>query len=568
MRFARVLLDALVEVLVVPIREGHPRLRDWPRGIGPIMALASVAYLICLALVIFAPLVVRHDSLVVIDGPELIGRATITLVSWLTTLTMALGLTAVLHIQPLLRVIALMLLLTPLLPLLASQGQGWLAGAAILALIVFFVFRARGRFAAWEFPVIWLLVCIGLLGPLRIEVNLGYDQRTMSMQLVLMSMQALAVPALMMAGYAASQITVSLSQWVGFRFTETLSRPLSLGLASVLAAAHLGDALWRTLNAQAGWSAGSWLGSVLVLLIAVGVVLVLRAGLPLRGRRRTEPAHPDELADSWRRPAYLMALVMLGPILLGNLAAVGGAIVGLLSGSTPDWLATLTTSSLFVVLARFGQAIFAAVLGWRRARVGDAVAPVVLGAYSAVMALSATAILTGARWLTWEAELVGALLVIAAVVLALRSGGQAGLVHLLVVGLLVWLYRFRELISEPSAVFVTASASALLLLSLGWRVLTDGTLARGDSSQFPAPARVLTYATMSLLAVLTLAVSAQLRVQGSALDQTAMIAFGDRTLGGALYLAAGLASLLGLAQAGGRRRSDVALASPAGPRFG
>lgn len=125
----------------------------------------------------------------------------------------------------------------------------------------------------------------------------------------------------------------------------------------------------------------------------------------------------------------------------------------------------------------------------------------------------------------------------------------------LVVALVVWLYRFRELLSEPTAIIAAAAAGNLLLLSLLWRVLTDGELARGDSAEFPRASRVLVYAAMSLLAVASLAVSAQLRVQGSALDQTPLVRLGDRTLGGALYLAAMLAALLSMSNA--RLRSRI-----------
>ena len=260
-----------------------------------------------------------------------------------------------------------------------------------------------------------------------------------------------------------------------------------------------------------------------------------------------DPAEPDELINAWHEDAYLLAMLMLAPMLLAGVSSVSGAMVAFLTGSTPDWLATVSTNNASVAIGRLLQAGFAGVLAWRRARSGDRVAPMVLGAYATIMTLSAAAVGTGWRWLTWEPEPVGVLLLVGLLgALVTRGNRPAGLQHGLVLVLLVSLYRFREVLSEPGTVFATASATGVLLISLLWRVLTDGELARGDSRQFPHASRILVYATMSLLAVVSLAISAQVRVEGSALDQTSMMAYGDRTLGGALFFAAGLAALAAL----------------------
>lgn len=548
MRLLRVLGEALVEVFVTPIRDGHPRPGQWPRGIGPTMLVATVGYLVATGMAVAAPLILRHDSLVVIEGSEVIGAATLTAITWLISVTLAIGLTAVLHIQPVVRVIALILLVTPLLPLMTAPERGWAAAVGVLGIVVFFVIRAQGRFTAWEFPTLWLLVCLALLVPLGWETNLGFDQRTMMVQLVLLMMMSLAVPALLMAGYAASQISVSLAQWLGFRSTEVLSRPVLKALVTILGFGYLGLAGWQTIHGALGWGGPSWIGSVLVVLACAGVVVTLRLGLPTPHRNLDHPADPDSLAGAWRRPAYLLALLMLGPMLLSDLTAVGGAMVGMITGSTPDWLATFSSSSTSVVIVRLAQTGLALLIGWRSARRGDAISPVVLGSYAAAMFLSSLSIATGWRWLSWESGTVGALLVVAMLALMAASNGAYGLHHGLVICLLVWIYPVRELLSEPSAIFVTASAGILLLVGLVWRVLTDGELTRGDSPQFPRASRVLVYASMSLLAVLALAVTLQTRVVDSPLDQTMMVGFGDRTLGGALYLAAGLASLSAIAE--------------------
>lgn len=546
MRLLQVLLDGLVEVIVAPIRAGRLRPSSWPAGLAPIMVLVGFGYLLALILVLGAPLLIRHTELIVIEGAEIISEPVLTLMTWLVSLTLAIGLTAVLHLHWAVRLVGLILQLAPLLLLVAMPDLGWLALLSVAGIVLFFLIRIRGRFAAWEFPVLWLLVSVGLLGPLRSVQHFGYDHRTMLVQLVLVVMISLGTPALLMAGTTASQIAVSLSQWTGFRVTEVLGRGVLAGITGVLIMVNLVIAGWRTLTGNLGWLATNWFGSVLLIGAAIVVILILRVPLPTRRRGRLAPAEPDELMDAWRRPAYFLSLLMLGPMLVTGIASFAGAFLGAFTGSSPDWLANLAANPWFVAALRLVQAGVAVVLGWRRSVAGDEVTPLVLGSYAALMTLSAASIVTGWPWLVWEPEPVGALLLVVVGVVLIVTRGVTGLHHGLVVALVVSLYRFREVLSEPATLF--AISAPVLLVSLLWRVLTDGELARGDSARFPRPARVLVYAALSLLGVLTLAISAQVRLQGSVLDQTPMIALGDRTLGGALYLAALLAALLAMVQ--------------------
>ena len=137
--------------------------------------------------------------------------------------------------------------------------------------------------------------------------------------------------------------------------------------------------------------------------------------------------------------------------------------------------------------------------------------------------------------------------------------GDAGVHQALILALLVTLFRFREPLSEPGMIFGAVSASAVLLISLLWRVMTDGDLMAGDSKALPQSSRVLAFATMTLLAVLILAVTAQMRIETTAIDQSGMVGLGDMTLGGALFMAAGIASLVALWT---YRRGDALTAGP------
>lgn len=549
MKWLEVLRDAVVEVLVVPVREGTLRPGTWPVGLGPVMALAGAGYLTAMVLVLGAGVIRRLDRPIIIDGSQVIGAATMTLLIWLVGLTLALGLTAALHVHVMARLAALTMLLMPLVPLLLAPQRGWMALVGAAGIVIVFLIRSRRRFAAWEFPVIWVLVCIGLLGPLRWEVNYGYDQRTHIVLLVLTFMNSLAIPGLMVVGYTASQVSVSLGQWVGTSFAEVLSRRAVSGLMWLLVVVNVGYAAISTIRGRPDWAPANWVGSLALVVVATVIIMVLRRAVPDLDRNPNDPGEPGVLDEGWVPLAFLMAAIVLAPMLLGALTVVARGMTTLITGSSPGWMTDVANHPLSVALLRFAQAVLACIIGWRRARGGDQASPMVLGAYAAIMVLAAVSIPTAWAWLAWEAEQVGLILLIVLVIITFTRGGTSGYGHGLVLGFVVSLYRFREVLSDPMAVFAMVSAFAVLLLSLLWRVLTDAELTHGDSKTVPRPSRVLTYATLCLLSAITLAVGAQLRIVGSPLDQTLMIVFGDRTLGGALFVAAGLASLLAMRRA-------------------
>ena len=147
---ARVVVDALDKIFVDPIRSGRPRPKDWQPGLAPVMALAAAGYLIGVVLVLGAPWLRSADRPVVIERAEVIGSASMTVLLWLVTLTLAVGLTAALHVHPLLKLIGIIVFLLPLTPQLAL-GTGSLAVvASVGGTIIFFLIRRRGSFAGWE----------------------------------------------------------------------------------------------------------------------------------------------------------------------------------------------------------------------------------------------------------------------------------------------------------------------------------------------------------------------------------------------------------------------------------
>ncbi|WIY81443.1 hypothetical protein [Propionimicrobium sp. PCR01-08-3] len=574
------LVDALNKVFLAPIRSGRPRPSQWPAGLSPVMAVVGIGYLFGVVLVLGAPWLRAADRPVVIEGSQVLGSASMTVLLWLVSLTLALGLTAALHVHPLLKIVSLAVFLLPLTPQLALGGSLPVLGS-MLGIVVFFLIRWRGRFVAWEFPVIWILVSIGVLRPLAVSGNYGYDMRTATLLLVLAFINSLAVPALMMTGYAAAQVGVSISQWMGLRLDQVLPVQATKLLAGLLAVGNVGYAMWSTYQGKLGWEAENWVGSLLLVTLTVGIVAGLLSRRPAirtpdagprpapaassTTPRSHDPAAPDAIADSWVPQAFGLASATLAFMVLTAIAAIAGGLVDVFLGHQPDWLANLGSSNLLLFVVRFSQAGIALWWGWRRAGRGDRVTPVVLGAFGAIMIISSLSILTSSTWLAWEVEPVGILLLLAGVIAWFTFRSDAGAHYALIIALLATLFRFREPLSEPGMVFGVVSASAVLLISLIWRVLTDGDLMAGDSRALPGASRVMAFGTMALLAVLTLSVTAQMRVQTPAIDQSAMVGLGDATLGGALFLAAGVSTLTALwsaRQADAHHRAAPALFNP------
>ena len=106
-------------------------------------------------------------------------------------------------------------------------------------------------------------------------------------------MNSLAVPALMMTGYAAAQVGISFSQWMGLRLSQLMPRYLSLVAISVLGLGNLGYAIWSTHQRRLGWELENWMGSVLLVALAAGIIAVLWSGLPDRGTSPRDPADRD-----------------------------------------------------------------------------------------------------------------------------------------------------------------------------------------------------------------------------------------------------------------------------------
>ena len=546
-RHFKLLFDTLIEIFVIPIREAAPKPRTWPAGLGMVMILITTGYLIGIFLVMAAPVLLDVQEPMILNGTSVITRATMTIVTWLASIILAAGLTAALHVHIGLRIVGLVFLLSPLTPLLALRPVACLLGIA--GILLFFLIRARGRFSPWEFPVLWLLVGTALLLPLDSDLGHAVDMRSRTISLVITLLNGLAAPVLLLAGYTAAQLSTSVAQWLGYRATETMSRPVLVGLALLLGTIDLGNAVWSTVVGLPRWTPEHWLGSALLMSFALAIILLLRSALPLRGRTRRDPADPGELNTSWEGLAYGLAGLILAPLLLNIVLTMTSVISTYAIGRTPGWLSNLLASDYPAGIIRLVQAVVAFRLGLGRAHQGDRVALMVLGAYAAVMVFTGIPPLLGG-WVSWEVDTIGALLVVTMLLVWLTNPRSGGEHQMLVMALLVSAYRFREVLSDPTSVFIGSATSWMFLVCLLWRAAADGSLTHGDSPTLPRPSRVLGYGAMILLGITTLAINAQARATDSYLDQAKLIQFGDYSFGTALFLAAGFAALFALRRAG------------------
>lgn len=541
----RTLWNLLVEtanhLIVEPIQVGHLRPSTWPTSLRAVMAVVGLAFAAAVALIVGAPWFRRLDEPVILNGNMVIGFETLTVVTWLTTVAMAVGLTAVLHMHPVGRVLGLLLLLPPLVST-AVQFQWLLPSIAIALILLIFAVRWRSSFAAWEFAVLWIIVCAGMLGPHIGEANYGFDTRPYFIVSVTSGMSALATPAIWLTGYLAAQISATFAQRLGKRSNQVLPATVVAVVAITGAVGYLALASYQSWQGVAGWWPENWIGSLTLAVGAAAVGLLLRLFTPGPGE---EPSHPEAIDRAWTPLAIALAALGLIEALLSNLIVVAVGITDSLS-VTPAWLVRLESGNEVTLVAAVIQLLVGIGLTVLMVRRRNRPAALALVCFTATIGSRVlTLILPGLG--LWHPGPVSVLLVAVALILHVVTRKRITRGQLLTIVLLVWAYNFREILSDPSAIFVGVSAALFLIAGLTWRVLTDGDLVRGHSRAFPQSARVLLFGTIMLLAAQGLAVIAQIRVPGTIFDELPAVRAGDEIFGGALFLAVGVASLVAMA---------------------
>lgn len=551
-----IVVGTLDKVFVEPVREGSPRTASWPSGLRITMGLAAIGYVIAAGLIVSSDWLRSTENLVFHNG-DAYPAWSVTILLWLVVLTLALALTAALHTHPALTVALLLVFGSSMLAAgIGVQGPwAWVSPLALLALVVFWLFRVRRHFAWFEFPVVLILVTLSVYAPLAApRFGAGNDLRPLVLVLVLGLAVALATPALVMAGYAPAEIAVSLAEWLLSRLRQETRerswRPLVLGLALVGGLGVFALDLWSGLTSEAwGLRAEAWAASVLV------VALVLGAGwLMLRRNPGLPPTGPT--AEVWNRYAYLMGalwVLVIIPVVL--LAAVGSVATSLGTTKVAELAGSLATSDWFVAVWRLIAIGIALRLIIATRRRGLRVAPMLLLSFGCLASARLVSVLSdGSVPLVWSLDAVVASIVVTAlgltvVALIRRKGVERQLWITLLALLISAAVGRRELLAEPGSLAAGMSGLAVLLLGLIWRVLTDAGVTRRGTRWLPVPTRVLLFAANSLLAVVVLAVIALARQETPTADPETLAAIGTDILGTSLILGAialGLLSTIGL----------------------
>lgn len=550
-----VLVETVLKVFWEPIRSGSPRWAAWPRGLRTIAVLTVVAYLVCTVLVIVSAQVRAADPLVHTNGDTYPAWAT-TVLLWATVLVLALALTAALHTHPVVTVVIVIFVAASLI--FATVGSGAVAGwslGAVVGLIVFFVVRARRRFAWFEFPVMLILVTVGVYAPLvAVPFGAGADLRPLYLGMFIGVVSTLSMPMLVMAGYAPAEVSVTLGEWLVNRIGSETSgsrwRPVVLGLGVVLGVGVLAyDVVGGVLRQDWDFRAEAWVASAVVVAVSLGW-----SWLMLRRRPGDPPTGPT--AWAWERYAWILALVWVSVIVPLWILLTVSAMFSLFGFVTAfEVVQAFAVSERLFGVWRLLVCLLAVAWLIRARRLGARVVPVLLVCFVCLTGLGASRQLSDGRvTVSWTlqtavAVAVGVCLLSVLVAVIRRRGIERQLWIALLALVLSALVGRGELLSEPGSLAAGVSGLAVLLIGLAWRVLTDAGITRGDSRWFPMPSRVLLFAANALLGTLVLAHLALTRQEKPAIDIEQMAALGINAVGAPLVLGAillGLLSTIGL----------------------
>ena len=541
------------KVIVDPIKDGFPDTKNWPRGLVSVVVVAMLGIVVCSAMILGSGWIRGADDPVAVSGQQIVGSWSVVVLLWLCVLTLALGLTANLHIHIAARFLVLPLLVSPFLSVLsiALFPPSWAAAggaAAIVAILVFTLARIGRRFAWFEFPVMLLLSALAVFVPMGSGVHFSYDFRATMLLTLLVTFTTLATPALIVTGYSAAQVAVSLSEWTADRVTRMLERPATIALSLLLGAAAIVRGVALSRAGDPSWTPEVWITSIAVLTAA----LVLSLGLlQFRRDKGLHPVPPEALDNAWTPLAYPLAFLVVPQLGLSLLAIHADMYLDIFKLGSLDRVVEASQGTIANAVMRVisvGGALWLAVI---RARRNDRITPVVLACYCVVMLMSAARTLSGgALRIIWTIDalavaLVGLTLVMVALLWIREGHREVVWKQVLLVSALATLFRFREPLSEPSLVFAGVSGTVVILLSLFWRILTDGTLTHGDSRALPRASRVMFFATAVLLSAVTLAWSAQTRITGMN-DHALIRSLGDHMLGKPLMMAAGICAVIAL----------------------
>jgi hypothetical protein len=557
-RVATFLVSLFRQTLADPIREGRLRDVGWPRGLTSIV-VAGYAMFVLAGLVVMLSGSIRRGSTMIISGSLGVGLPHSAVWALLVLLSFgaAAFMTAALHAPWWLKVLGLLfvLIILGMWSLRASSLSGWVgwpyvAGAIMVAIAIFVIVRWRGRFAWWDFAVLWLLIGAGMtVGVVedRAAKQFGFDADALLLQETASVLGYLALPAATLAGASVAEVTVRATV-SATRSAQRLTHRRWPYLILLVILAGRAVQIVRQLLSRDPVS-----GGVLAYLPAVAIVIgfaVLGTVLLTLSRRRESSPIVSELGDEFGHVGFVIAVALTGVLLpvqillavvqvLGQLDP-GGAVSKQSLNITP--LISDAVDPLRVLIG-----VVLVVLAVRAARRGRPGRGLVLGCTGVMLiALARNLLLGDATAAPIDPDVLNVVATAAVVVAVLvtlvrrRLGPERALAYAGVL-ILCALFSYRNFISDPVGFLLGFSGAALVLFGLTWDLFTGSDWGNGDSRRFPRHARVLLVLTNAVLTMTVLAYAALIRDGSTTIYLDPYAQFGDLVFGTALLAAAVIA---------------------------
>ena len=558
---AGVVRDFVVHVVVEPVRGGRLRSERWPRGLGPVAAIALAGYVLAAVAVVAAGGIREVSELSASAGAFAISLPAWTVGPLLTLVVLALSLAQTAALRVPLWLALIVTLLSSLVMISVGVNDvaidtavtpGRVAAAlATIALWVILFVRRRRRFSWVEFAVVFGVITIGVgVGAwttTRGAAEFGIESGPITLASIMQNIGTLAYPAALAAGAAVAQLSCSMAT----QSVASVQRRLPLIVGGVLLGMLV---IWRGWAIVAGFTSGeiyeiaSFLSAVLLLAAVAGSWVALR-----RIRGPVPPPPAAALESRFGEVAQGIAALLVIGILPATLLYMATSILYALTfddavAGPPAAVADAFANDRIVWLLRAAVGVGLIVLAVGAARRGQRTTPELYSSMGIVCLLTAVFALAGLERLAWTGFALTVVVTVAAIALLTAwiirrqltpARGAAIGVALLIAAL----FDQRTFVEDPLKWAFGFAGSAFVLFGFVWALLTGGSRANGNSRRYPRSSRVLLFLANALFGVTVLAFGALARDPDATVDLSAPLLLGDELLGTGLLTAALLAAL-------------------------
>ena len=322
-RVAAFLVTLFRQTLADPIRSGRLRDVGWPRGLTSIV-VAGYAMFALAGLIVMLSGSIRRSGRMVISGSLAVGLPENAVWGLLVLLSFgaAAFMTAALHGPWWLKVLGLLFVLIilgtwSLRDTSLSSWAGWpyVAGGIMVAVVVFTIVRWRGRFAWWDFAVLWLLIGIGMtvgVAEGRAAKRFGFNSDVLLLQETASVLGYLALPAATLAGASVAEVTVRATVSATRSAQRLTHRRWPYVILLVILAGRAVQVVRQVLNRDP--VSGGVLSYLPAAAIVLGFAVLGTVLLALSRRRETSPV-VSELGDEFGHVGFVIAVALTGVLL-------------------------------------------------------------------------------------------------------------------------------------------------------------------------------------------------------------------------------------------------------------